>query len=169
MERSHDGKVTCCDVGDGPSLSVSAAVHNFGDGAADGSAYFSAMARPPAATLPPRPCTAGRGLLRSGGAAFFRSPERRRWRPDAAEEADHGGGESGAVAASRPLISGEEVEDATAKTPVSVDLTGEQRWGGEACRRRRRRRGACAGEDKREVCLFFFNGGPCSFFCFLVL
>ena len=35
MERSHDGKVTCCDVGDDPSLSVSAAVHNFGDGAAD--------------------------------------------------------------------------------------------------------------------------------------
>lgn len=62
MERSHDGKVTCCDVGDGPSLSVSAAVHNFGDGAADGSASFSAMARPPAAALarplPPCPATA---------------------------------------------------------------------------------------------------------------
>ena len=78
----------------------------------------------------------------------------RRRRVDAAADGADGGGVSGADEAFRPLICGEEGEDAAAEVSVAVDLIGEGRKGGEARRRvagglqrcvRARGGGSCAG------------------------
>ena len=98
----------------------------------------------------------GRGVDAGGGAAHFGSPERPRRHAEAADGSGRGGGDSGARAASRQLIYGEEEGEATAKLAVAVDLTGE-RWSGGGARRRRRRpprRGRGEGEGGGSACDF---------------
>ena len=53
------------------------------------------------------------------------------------EDAEHGGGDYGALAAPRQLISVEKGEGVTTEVPVVADLSGERRSGRTACRRRR--------------------------------
>ena len=77
----------------------------------------------------------GRGVNAGGGATHFGTPERPPWRADAAGGRGRGGGDSGARAACRRLICGEEVAEATAKLDVAVDPSGERRSGGGARRR----------------------------------
>ena len=92
-----------------------------------------------------------RGVSQGGGAATSGSPERRRRHADAVEARGHGGDDCGAMAASRPLICGEEGGEAAAELPVRSDSCGEARGGG-ATRRRRRRPASREREGEGGLC-----------------
>ena len=86
-----------------------------------------------------------RGVLESGGAADFRSPEHRRRRVEAAAAVERGVDDSGAAAATQQVALGDDVGEATAKLVVIFDLDGMVCGGGEVRWRRRRPR-PVAGE-----------------------